>query len=286
MNKRIKIIISIVISFVLLFGVCFFAVYKSDFLYIGFEYFARMGRNYRPEEADLADVSMVELSLDALTELGDVVLDDSLLLINNKYTVNDLPAPDLVLVGDKKVHSCILDAFTVFDQHILSLYGQSLRVVSAYRSAEHQQDVISTSKDDIAAAVGASEHQYGLGIDVAVDGYGGRSFLKTKVGRYVNDHCHEFGFIIRYPLASSKTTGIAYEPWHIRFVGLPHSEIIYKGGMTLEEYVDFLEIGKYYCYGEYLISRQNINNIHIPKDYISCHVSPDNTGHCIVTIVR
>ena len=32
-------------------------------------------------------------------------------------------------------------------------------------------------------------------------------------------------------------TGIAYEPWHYRYVGREHAEVIRREGLTLEEYL-------------------------------------------------
>jgi hypothetical protein len=54
--------------------------------------------------------------------------------------------------------------------------------------------------------------------------------------------------------------------------------------MVLEEYLEALEIGTYYRYEEYLISRQDPNAIKIPEAFDSCHLSYDNAGFCVVTV--
>ena len=44
-----------------------------------------------------------------------------------------------------------------------------------------------------------------------------------------------------------EVTGIGQEPWHFRYVGVPHAEIMTEKGMVLEEYMEFLrgyEYGK------------------------------------------
>ena len=284
MKKRSKVIALILASGLLVSGLIFFVTYKADFLYIGYEYFARLTRNYKLEEADTSGLAMSTYTYESLTQLENVIADASAMLINGQYTIPEGAEPALVSYGDKQINACMLEALIRMDQHIYELYGESLSVVSAYRSADHQQDVISTSKGNTAAAVGASEHQYGLGIDIGVEGYGGRSFLKTAIGRHVNNHCYEYGFIIRYPLCTSDVTGITYEPWHIRYVGVPHAEIIYRSGMVLEEYIESLELGSFYLYEGYLISRQHPNSILVPDDFSSCTVSFDNTGYCIVTV--
>jgi len=49
-----------------------------------------------------------------------------------------------------------------------------------------------------------------------------------------------YGFILRYPEDKQEITGISYEPWHFRYVGLPHSQVITAQKWTLEEYHDYL----------------------------------------------
>lgn len=285
MNKKgIRVVSIVLASVILAAALCFGLLYKADFVFIAYESIARLTRNYRLEETDISALETGIFTFDELSAQDGVTTDASLMLINSKYTIPDDFEPELVPMGDKQIHACIVDAFSALSEYIYHSYGEELRVSSAYRSAEHQEDVISTSKDDVAAQLGASEHQAGLAVDVGMEGYGGRSFLKTAAGRYINTHSYEFGFIIRYPLLKSDVTGITYEPWHIRFVGIPHAEILYKSGMVLEEYIESLRIGTYYAYGEYLFSRQRTNAIEIPLDYESCVLSYDNTGYCIVTL--
>lgn len=93
----------------------------------------------------------------------------------------------------------------------------------------------------------------------------------------------KYGFIIRYPLFKKHITGIRFEPWHIRYVGLPHSEIIYKERLTLEEYIESLEVGRYYRFKNYYISRQQGEKLLIPSNLTDVVVSPDNTGFYIIT---
>ena len=63
------------------------------------------------------------------------------------------------------------------------------------------------------------------------------------------------------------TLTFPYEPWHLRYVGLPHSQIIMDEYLTLEEYIDLLEPGSFYQYGSYLISHQNGRVIDAPSGW-------------------
>lgn len=53
------------------------------------------------------------------------------------------------------------------------------------------------------------------------------------------EHCHEYGFIIRYPADKEDVTEINYEPWHLRYVGKEAAQRIHDEGITLDEYYAF-----------------------------------------------
>ena len=56
-------------------------------------------------------------------------------------------------------------------------------------------------------------------------------------GIWLAEHCHEFGFILRYPKDKQSITGYIYEPWHIRYVGREDAARIHEQDVTLEEYL-------------------------------------------------
>lgn len=126
--------------------------------------------------------------------------------------------------------------------------GLNIFPISAYRSYSYQQKVyagwVSMYGDDadlISARPGYSEHQLGLAIDVNSVEY---SFENTAEGKWLREHCAEYGFIIRYPSHEAKKyTGYSYEPWHIRYVGKSLAKTIMSSGKTLEE---ILGIDSYY----------------------------------------
>lgn len=59
----------------------------------------------------------------------------------------------------------------------------------------------------------------------------------TAVQRWLMAHCAEYGFILRYPTDKSAFTGVGYEPWHYRYVGVEVARVIMDGGLCLEEYI-------------------------------------------------
>ncbi|KAF1302536.1 D,D-carboxypeptidase/D,D-dipeptidase VanXY [Enterococcus saccharolyticus] len=95
------------------------------------------------------------------------------------------------------------------------------------------------------ALPGCSEHQSGLAIDIGLADAEHHpicpNFDKGAVVARFLSQMKYYGFILRYPKNKEELTGIAYEPWHFRFVGLPHSEIIMNQGWVLEEYLEYLK---------------------------------------------
>lgn len=91
----------------------------------------------------------------------------------------------------------------------------------------------------VVAYPGTSEHQLGLALDlvdarhVKLD----ESQENTAAYKWLYEHCAEYGFIVRYPNGKTDITGIIYEPWHFRYVGVEAATYIMENGITLEEYL-------------------------------------------------
>ncbi len=91
------------------------------------------------------------------------------------------------------------------------------------------------------AEPGTSEHHLGLAFDV--NKQGSSTFAGTKHSEWLNEHCWEYGFIIRYTKEKEKITGFVAEPWHIRYVGVEHAMYMKEHDLCLEEYVKGIEDG-------------------------------------------
>ncbi|WAP52757.1 D-alanyl-D-alanine carboxypeptidase family protein [Arthrobacter sp. ATA002] len=127
--------------------------------------------------------------------------------------------------------------------------GAALAAVSGYRSHESQAQLYAgytgrygqAAADTISARPGHSEHQTGLAVDIAApDGACTLQgcFADTAAGTWAAENAYRFGFIIRYPDGASGTTGYAYEPWHLRFVGTDLARSMQKHqSATLEEHL-------------------------------------------------
>ena len=125
--------------------------------------------------------------------------------------------------------------------------GLELVVNSAYRSYQTQVETMADFvaryntqyANEYVAQPGASEHQTGLGVDLTSQSVveGKRiTFGDTEEYRWVIKNCAKFGFIIRFEDGTDGITGIAHEPWHLRYVGEDVAKEIQKNGWTFEEY--------------------------------------------------
>ncbi|MFI8708022.1 D-alanyl-D-alanine carboxypeptidase family protein [Bacillus sp. NPDC077411] len=182
---------------------------------------------------------------------------DSLLVLVNKhrklpdsYTPSDLTKPNVPFLSPKDKEKTLLrkpaaDALeTMFET--AKKQGIELSAVSGFRSYKRQQSLHNTyvdrqgkeAADSLSAVPGTSEHQTGLAIDISSNSANLQLepvFGETPEGKWVAEHAHEFGFIIRYPKDKTNITEYAFEPWHLRFVGNPHATYLYTHHLTLEE---------------------------------------------------
>ena len=132
--------------------------------------------------------------------------------------------------------------------------GVILVSVSGYRDYEKQERIYRHKLENVRGNVekadayvarpGASEHQTGLSMDVGARKEDKKTleptFGGTKGGMWLKENCWRFGFILRYDEGWEETTGYAYEPWHVRYVGPEHAAAIHEHSMPLEDYLKLL----------------------------------------------
>ena len=119
--------------------------------------------------------------------------------------------------------------------------GLSMRVVSAYRTEAYQGNlynnkVRTTGKvnaDNYSARAGHSEHQTGLAVDINSTKF---VFEYSPEYKWLLNHAHEYGFILRYPKGKEWLTGYSFEAWHYRYVGVEAAKIIHDEDLVYEEY--------------------------------------------------
>ena len=124
--------------------------------------------------------------------------------------------------------------------------GISLTVTSGYMSyqeiEEKALDIIALNGEEYAKAngyiAGCNEHQTGLALDFTDDPTNinnTTAFKDTAAGQWLYQHAHEYGFIQRYPEGKESITGVAFTPYHYRYVGVDVANAIYNKGQELND---------------------------------------------------
>ena len=91
----------------------------------------------------------------------------------------------------------------------------------------------------VVAVPGTSENEIGLAVDIcdSENQLLDESQANTDTQKWLMANCWDYGFILRYPVSKSEITGIIYEPWHYRYVGVEAAKEIQARGVCLEEYL-------------------------------------------------
>jgi len=174
-------------------------------------------------------------------------------LIDKTYSVApEGIASDIILLKD---HAALTSGYTLLEQDIrlskrvAKAFQRMVQaaekdgvthflISSGYRDFKEQAALYQEKGAAYALPAGYSEHNSGLSLDI---GSSSDKMERAPEGKWLRDHAADYGFILRYPPAKKAITGIEYEPWHFRYVGLPHSQIMQEKRMTLEEYLEYLK---------------------------------------------
>ena len=164
--------------------------------------------------------------------LGSDYVPDNLETISVQYALSDM----------KLVH----EAKEAFETLAKSAKRQNLNIVamSTYRSYKYQVNLWNKyakqdgeeKADTYSGRAGHSEHQTGLAVDVYNEKETYTNFEKTKEFDWMQEHAHEYGFILRFPKDKVAETGYQYESWHYRYVGIDAATYIKENNISFEEY--------------------------------------------------
>jgi len=243
---------------------------------------------------------------------SDMVYSGNLILVNREYPFKENAAEIILMPIEDTDCNIFLErqhaAIYTKLMDVLNAWGQ-ITAISGWRSKQEQERIYSGSLLEngadftakYVALPGHSEHQTGLAIDLAlsqpdIDALRPHFSYAGICGAF-RKKASRFGFVERYPKGKESITGIAYEPWHFRYVGAPHAMIMSHTGDTLEEYHTRL---KQYPYGHkpfiynfggteieisYLSADQETVAVEIESDAVYT-VSGNNMDGFIVTIWR
>lgn len=178
-----------------------------------------------------------------------------LILVNKQHSIpEDYTFPLGTITGSMQCDERILEELLAMMQAARA-DGVDLVVCSPYRDYNRQtylferritrymnagmsyMDAYKTASMSVTSP-NASEHRIGLAIDFYSSSYMklDTGFADTEAGKWLAEHSYEYGFILRYPEGKEYITGIGYEPWHFRYVGVEAATVITEKEITLEEF--------------------------------------------------
>jgi len=154
--------------------------------------------------------------------------------LRNGHHVDERIYPELQQMFDDAraagIYPLINESFRTAErqQEIMDKY------IAGYEAQGMSHDEAVKKAHSVVAEPGTSEHQLGLALDIIAE----FDADSTATWSWLKDNAWRYGFILRYPADKVDITGIDYEPWHYRYVGVPTAEEITKQGLCLEEYLN------------------------------------------------
>lgn len=179
-----------------------------------------------------------------------------LILTNAEYpvpedyavTLKDVPGTDQKV--DERIYEPLMNMLEAMKEE-----GLSPVVCSGYRTLDKQEKLFNRkvsayvkkgrSKEESYALArqtlsipGSGEHCLGLAVDFYTRSYHQleRAFEKTPEGKWLREHAQDYGFTLRYDEGKEEITGIGYEPWHFRYVGIDVARYLKEHNLSLEEF--------------------------------------------------
>lgn len=192
--------------------------------------------------------------MDKITLKREDIHKGDLILVNPAHGLKDETQERLIPIPES-APSVLLQqrAAQALERLMAAIDGWSgIVAVSGWRSLQEQRHIWDSTVQEngleftekYVAVPGHSEHQTGLAIDLGkrqehID-FICPEFPCTGICQTFREKAAGHGFLLRYPAGKEAVTGIGHEPWHFRYVGVPHAAFMAREGLTLEEYIRHL----------------------------------------------
>ncbi|MCL2589089.1 MAG: D-alanyl-D-alanine carboxypeptidase family protein [Oscillospiraceae bacterium] len=179
--------------------------------------------------------------------------EEYLILVNRHHGLSsDYRPDDMIPVGNGQLMRARAANAFLDMQRSMNAANLFVTPISGFRSYETQRTIWNNAVRNMGEAEaerwfarpGHSEHQTGLALDMVQRGFaggplGGARFQNTAQFAWLQQHAHTYGFILRYPQAYEHLTGIAFEPWHWRYIGAASATYMRENGFAVfEEYIE------------------------------------------------
>ena len=257
---------------------------------------AGIGSSTQPTHSVLETVPTPE-SFQSLA-LAEIQTFPFLMLVNNDYSLPDAEVKEAManvhpyipaMSEGILLHPTVMEATQNLFAGASATQYERFMVTSGYRTYVQQKQLYESAADkSFVMKPNHSEHQTGLAVDIGWQGMPGSQMAQSPQGQWLADNAFRYGFILRYPEDKTAITGVAFEPWHFRYVGQPHAYYCHTNGLCLEEYLSRLQSGGEYTLAiegkTYHVYYEKPRNgiIKVPPG-IFWEAAEDNTGGVIIT---
>ena len=111
------------------------------------------------------------------------------------------------------------------------------KVLSFVKAGHTKEESYNLARQTISIP-GSGEHCLGLAVDFYTRRYHKleRAFEDTPESKWLVEHAQDYGFVMRYGENKTDITGIQYEPWHYRYVGVEAAKYMKENELSLEEF--------------------------------------------------
>lgn len=221
------------------------------------------------QESDGSDVITTEPTepttesiYETITLKNETIHKGELMLVNSSYPFQSAADAKITTLYEEKTDSYSVSGMHISMQeeaipHLNSMLDDfasatghyDILIVDGYRTLEQQQALYDADLErtgltvsTLVALPGHSEHETGYALDFSLFFADGTSGEYDGTGDYdwIDQHCSDYGYILRYPEDKTEITKIQYESWHYRYVGRPHAYYIMQRGICFEEYIEEL----------------------------------------------
>lgn len=145
--------------------------------------------------------------------------------------------PLMAMIGDMKAQGLspvVCSGYRTLDKQE-KLFN---RKVQSYVKGGHTKEESYNLARQTISIPGSGEHCLGLAVDFYTRRYHRleRAFEDTPESKWLVEHAQDYGFVMRYGENKTDITGIQYEPWHYRYVGVEAAKYMKDHDLSMEEF--------------------------------------------------
>ena len=132
--------------------------------------------------------------------------------------------PLMAMIGDMKdqgLSPIVCSGYRTLDKQE-KLFNR--KVLSFVKAGHTKEESYNLARQTISIP-GSGEHCLGLAVD-----------FDTPESKWLVEHAQDYGFVMRYGENKTDITGIQYEPWHYRYVGVEAANYMKDNELSLEEF--------------------------------------------------